>query len=717
MHTVQQRPLALHRPPLPSGDKVHRPWRMPVHAAALQQQHPTSSRFQPHWRAADASANLPALPLACAFTFLQLLDGSAQSHAAAATAHTEHRQQQQSAALELYHHLQLLQLPSAPQLLSPPAAELPLSDPASPAPAATAAANGEPSGSTSGPGDVPATSSQLPPLPTDFPPLPKLQQPKIYQEVLLNGLRVSLLEDREVPLITGSLLMPGGQVSSPAEHVGLASITAAVQRSGGSRAHPVDVLDERLEDLAASIEASAGQQSTTFDFQCMSGDVQEVLGLLTELLQQPALPADKLSMVQAQVANIISHRDDDASSVARRELYKLLYGQDSIYARTPTTSGVTSLTPADLAAHIAVWQRPDGAILGLVGDFSSSDMMATVKDVLGSWSPALGQPAAHRTAPHEDLPDLPAVLAAAAAAAGNQQQQQQPQVVYVVDRPGAEQASVYAGEPGISLSDPDCYALDVLAATLNGFGGTLFDELRTRQGLAYSVAASWDSPVDHRGLFLAAAETVQPARFIQELSSVLTSVRVEPPTQQALLKAKAGLLNSFVFNFASSYSQLQRTLVFQLLGLPPVSPVVWCDAACTVACRTTTAPCALTWPAGAGLSHAMVCMPHLAWHHMMHITQYSASSALCFLGALTFAYHFVHCSICHFERPEMLSTVCGFYALSSCCPVSCRTSCSPTVTVWRRSLHSKWWQQRHDTCIRNSRLWWWLVMLLCLGRN
>jgi hypothetical protein len=43
-----------------------------------------------------------------------------------------------------------------------------------------------------------------------------------------------------------------------------------------------------------------------------------VLGLLGELLQQPALPADKLALVQAQVANIISHRDDNASGVARR---------------------------------------------------------------------------------------------------------------------------------------------------------------------------------------------------------------------------------------------------------------------------------------------------------------------------------------------------------------------------------------------------------------
>jgi hypothetical protein len=44
-------------------------------------------------------------------------------------------------------------------------------------------------------------------------------------------------------------------------------------------------------------------------------------------------------------------------------------------------AGVASLTPADLAAHIAAWQRPDGAILGLVGDFSSKDMMKTVKEV------------------------------------------------------------------------------------------------------------------------------------------------------------------------------------------------------------------------------------------------------------------------------------------------------------------------------------------------
>lgn len=42
----------------------------------------------------------------------------------------------------------------------------------------------------------------------------------------------------------------------------------------------------------------------------------------------------------------------------------------------------------------------------------------------------------------------------------------------------------------------------------------------------------------------------------------------EPPSQQVLDTAKAQTLNSFVFNFASTNTQLQRILIYSLLGLP-----------------------------------------------------------------------------------------------------------------------------------------------------
>ena len=47
--------------------------------------------------------------------------------------------------------------------------------------------------------------------------------------------------------------------------------------------------------------------------------------------------------------------------------------------------------------------------------------------------------------------------------------------------PGCMQASVGMGELGISLGDPDDWALDVLGDILNSFGGRLFDRIRSRE--------------------------------------------------------------------------------------------------------------------------------------------------------------------------------------------------------------------------------------------
>lgn len=103
---------------------------------------------------------------------------------------------------------------------------------------------------------------------------------------------------------------------------------------------------------------------------------------------------------------------------------------------------------------------------------------------------------------------------------------------------------------------------------------------------------------------------------LQELSGVLASVRVEPPTQQALDKARAGLLNSFVFNFASSYSQLQRTLVYQLLGLPQVRLRFLDNRQCTAFWQY------VWWLAvmGAGGSFQAASKPQGVLHFQRHMT-------------------------------------------------------------------------------------------------
>lgn len=139
---------------------------------------------------------------------------------------------------------------------------------------------------------------------------------------------------------------------------------------------------------------SSCSQVLSVSFDCEKEDTAEVFGLLSEVVRSPLLPADKLSLFKGQVRNLLQHRYDSAGPVGRGELQKLIYGRDSIYARQATTAQVESISADDIKAFLAAWERPDSAVMGIVGDFKSQDMLALVEQQFGDWAPAPGQPAA-----------------------------------------------------------------------------------------------------------------------------------------------------------------------------------------------------------------------------------------------------------------------------------------------------------------------------------
>ena len=391
-------------------------------------------------------------------------------------------------------------------------------------------------------------------LPTP-PPTRAYTPPAPTVTMLKNGLRVFVLRDPDSgPTVRGALVMRGGQRASPPSALGVATLAASVQRTGGSTAHRGASLDALLDDLAASVEATASPDATSLSFECAAEDAGTVLSLVGELVKAPALPGDKLALAQAQVTNLLRHRDDDPAAVPPREAARRVYGRDSRFARSPTVEQVNAITRADLASYLAAWQRPDSAVLALVGDVGDArTATALAAAALRDWAPAHNQPA---TPP--DLPSSP--LAPASEWRGRK---------FLYDRPGAPQATVVLAAPGVSLTDPDVPALDVLALSLNGFGGALFDGVRSRAGLAYSVSAAWDTgSVDHAGLFAAGGATARPGPFLAALKTALKTARDNPPSGPALASAKAIALNRFVFNYSSADAVAYRAAGGALLGVP-----------------------------------------------------------------------------------------------------------------------------------------------------
>lgn len=79
-----------------------------------------------------------------------------------------------------------------------------------------------------------------------------------------------------------------------------------------------------------------------------------------------------------------------------------------------------------MRSFLETWQRPDAAMLGIVGDFNSAAMAQLLQEAFGTWAPAPGQPAAPLPTPSTPLPSQEGV-------AGQ---------VYLVDKPGATQVGV-----------------------------------------------------------------------------------------------------------------------------------------------------------------------------------------------------------------------------------------------------------------------------------
>ncbi|ALF53291.1 peptidase M16 [Nostoc piscinale CENA21] len=381
-----------------------------------------------------------------------------------------------------------------------------------------------------------------------LPALPAVKLPKYERFVLQNGMVVYLVEDHELPLVSGSALVRTGSRWEPADKVGLAGLTGAVMRTGGTKKHSPDELNEILEQRAASVETSIGEGSGSASFDSLTEDVETVFGLFAEVLREPVFAQDKLDLAKNQTKGGIARRNDDPNSIANREFRKLVYGKESPYARTVEYATLDKINREDLVQFYQQYFHPNNIILGIVGDFDSKKMRSLIQAKLGNW----------QRNPKITKPQLPEVSPANKGG------------VFFVNQPQLTQSSVLLGHLGGQFDSPDYAALDVLNGVLNGFGGRLFNEVRSRQGLAYSVYGYWSPRFDYPGIFLAGGQTRSEAtvQFVKSLQTEIKRIQAQPVTAQELAFAKESTLNSFVFNFQDPGQTLSRLMRYEYYGYP-----------------------------------------------------------------------------------------------------------------------------------------------------
>jgi zinc protease len=357
------------------------------------------------------------------------------------------------------------------------------------------------------------------------------------------------MQDRQLPLVRGTALFRTGSRLEPANKVGLADITGTTMRTGGTLTHSADELNKLLEQRAAAIETSMGTSSGSASFDTLSKDTETVFQLFADVIQNPAFAVDKIDLAKNQLKGAIARRNDDPDDIASREFSKLIYGATSPYARTIEYSTLNAISRDDIVNFHQTYIRPDTAILGIVGDFDLEPMKALVSQYFGTWQV------------NTPKPDLPVPTA----------NQKQTEAAFLVDQPQLTQSNILLGHLGGKFNSPDYPALSVMNGVLNGFGGRLFNNIRSKQGLAYSVYGSWNAGYDYPGLFIAGGQTRTDTTipFIQSLLKEIERIRTSSVTPEELAYAKESILNSFVFKFENPSQTLTRLMTYEYYDYPP----------------------------------------------------------------------------------------------------------------------------------------------------
>jgi zinc protease len=382
-----------------------------------------------------------------------------------------------------------------------------------------------------------------------FDPPPEIRVPDYTQFELNNGITVFLLEDHELPLVSGSAMFRTGDRLEPSDKVGLASITGEVIRSGGTADHPPDVLNQLLEQRAASVETGTDISTGAASFSALSEDLEEVFGLFAEVIREPAFPQEKIEFSKVQWRGSIARRNDNPGEVASREFQKLIYGEQSPYARTIEYATLDNISREDVLAFYQQYFRPERMLLGIVGDFDPAVMRSLIEAQFGNWQPEA------ISAFETELPEV------TQARTGG---------VFLIDLPQLTQSYVQIGHLGGRLDSPDYAALTVMNEAMNGFGGRLVNDVRSRQGLAYSVYAFWSPRYDFPGLFVGGGQTRSEATvpFIQSVLAELEQIRTTPIDEEELTRAKESVLNAFIFNFQSPGQTLSRVMRYEYYDYP-----------------------------------------------------------------------------------------------------------------------------------------------------
>lgn len=368
---------------------------------------------------------------------------------------------------------------------------------------------------------------------------------KVGRVVTPAGIEVWHVESQVVPLVAVSFLFEGGASRDPVGKAGLAQTVARLLDEGAGP-YPSAAFHERLADHAIELSFSAGPDTLGGSLKTLTRHADEAFELLRLALAEPRFEDADIERVRAQAMAGLRYQMKDPGAQATKRFYAEAFPG---HPYGLPTSGTLESLPAIGRDDIVALHRAQAARARLkvvvVGAMGADEIARRIDHSFG------GLPA------EPTLADIPQTRLS-----GLGQRH-----VVSVDVP---QSVIRFAMDGLAWSDPDFVPAYVLNHVLGGgaFTSRLFQEVREKRGLAYSVGtslATFRSAAMTWGYTATKNERVTEA--LDVISSEIARLREEGPGEEELEKAKAYLTGSYALGFDTSTKIANQLVQIAFNGL------------------------------------------------------------------------------------------------------------------------------------------------------
>lgn len=359
-----------------------------------------------------------------------------------------------------------------------------------------------------------------------------------HQSLLLdNGMRVIIVENHNIPVISAQLRFDIPPVMQ-GDKAGYQELVGELLTTGTAR-HTKDQIDEIVDGLGAQFSGTSdGLYASS-----LTKNFPKVMDLVYEVVSSANFPREEFDKAKTRAISQITARADDPDQIASVVGNALTYGKNYPYGEVSTEASMGKATRDDVYNYYRYFFQPKQGYLVLVGDITPKEGEAMARKYFGTWKGA-EVPVEKDAEGHDVVKGLGPIITAGRTPRlpGNVR-------VAFVDRPGSAQSVIKVLFPvELKPNDPMALEAQVLNTILGGgvFNARLMQNLREDKGYTYGAYSSLDAD-RWCGAFSAGCSVrnaVTDSAATQVLAEI-AGIRNAPVKADELALAKSYMAGSF----------------------------------------------------------------------------------------------------------------------------------------------------------------------------